>query len=150
MPLDRAVILFDRPVIGGDGLPVSGFLPAEIPIRGVVDGIGPITCVVAREVVQRLCRVGSRPTWRHLETVRTAATRPRRRLWHVVGIALPDRRFFEFLAGGRSSGLTSHGTTTFAGRTERGTFTATITPKNNTTAVVPRVVAPKSKTYRAA
>jgi hypothetical protein len=66
VPLDRAVILFDRPVIGGDGLPLSGFLPAEISIRGVVDGMGP-TCVVAREVVQRLCRIGGRPTWRHLE-----------------------------------------------------------------------------------
>jgi hypothetical protein len=66
--LDRAVILFDRPVVGGDGHRPTAPLPAHVSIRGVVDGIGPVTCIVAREAVQRLCRLRDpRPAWSHLE-----------------------------------------------------------------------------------
>jgi hypothetical protein len=68
-PLQTAIVLLDRPLVGPDGYEPEDPLPDAVRLRATVSDMGGVYCVVPAAVVGELTRKKAIPTWADLETV---------------------------------------------------------------------------------
>jgi hypothetical protein len=64
---EPAYILFDRPVVGADGHSPRGVLPENVRLRGYVQGVGAVDCLIPRVLIRDRCGLARQPTWRDFE-----------------------------------------------------------------------------------